>query len=605
MTANKTAAQWTGYTVVPLKGELCFESDTLKFKLGDGVNTYDNLPYAGKAAITLVKVNDTLAYEASQNYQELNLKSGSYITITKGTDNSITIGTTGLGNIVTHSWAEVSTAITNAINALDSSVAASSGSVLTGVTQTNGKLTGKTEVAYKTIAPVQSVGGGTRISASAPDSTGKVTINHTGSDATTTTEAAVDPSDSVVTNVVSDSTGHVTKVKKSPLSNMVKGTGLTADKIVVGDGGNSVKATDKGIETSLTASNTAVPTSQAVINYITDKMQALTGALVYKGTIGSTGATVTALPDTHEVGWVYVVSTAGTYAGQACEVGDTITCVIAGTTANNAHWTIVSGENQVTNSNPTLAMNGSTYTIANVDGTNITLKTPSLNLSTVGGSGKMIQSVSQSNGALSAVAVSAPVNTDNTALTNGTTTVKKSSSTGITVTGGTNKITFSDGTNTFDIPISISVSHPNGIGAVAVTAQSTGVSDVAGTAAATIQAGTSNDTVNLATGNKWVQIQTDASGKKITVGHKVTGVGSSGAVLKKVAYDEAGHITAATNVAASEVTVTTSPANTASSSNDSAMRISVGGVTGAKLTQPIYTDMLKDGNLTLVINGNF
>lgn len=67
-------------------------------------------------------------------------------------------------------------------------------------------------------------------------------------------------------------------------------------------------------------------------------------AMVFKGTIGAAGQepapTVTALPNTHEIGWTYRVVTAGTYAGVVCEIGDLIICVEDGTTANNAHWTV-------------------------------------------------------------------------------------------------------------------------------------------------------------------------------------------------------------------------------------------------------------------------
>ena len=63
-------------------------------------------------------------------------------------------------------------------------------------------------------------------------------------------------------------------------------------------------------------------------------------AMVYKGTIG-TGGTVTALPATHEVGWTYKVITAGTYAGEQCEIGDMIICNTQGTSANDSHWTVV------------------------------------------------------------------------------------------------------------------------------------------------------------------------------------------------------------------------------------------------------------------------
>ena len=62
-------------------------------------------------------------------------------------------------------------------------------------------------------------------------------------------------------------------------------------------------------------------------------------AMVFKGTVG-TGGTVTQLPATHSVGWTYRVITAGSYAGQNCEVGDLVICITDGTSANNAHWTV-------------------------------------------------------------------------------------------------------------------------------------------------------------------------------------------------------------------------------------------------------------------------
>ena len=57
----------------------------------------------------------------------------------------------------------------------------------------------------------------------------------------------------------------------------------------------------------------------------------LSGAMVFKGTIG-TGGTVTQLPANHAIGDTYRVITAGTYAGQHCEIGDMIICITAGTT---------------------------------------------------------------------------------------------------------------------------------------------------------------------------------------------------------------------------------------------------------------------------------
>lgn len=70
-----------------------------------------------------------------------------------------------------------------------------------------------------------------------------------------------------------------------------------------------------------------------------DSILGANDAMVFKGTVG-TGGTVTQLPATHSVGWTYRVITAGSYAGQNCEVGDLIICITDGTSANNSHWTV-------------------------------------------------------------------------------------------------------------------------------------------------------------------------------------------------------------------------------------------------------------------------
>ena len=81
------------------------------------------------------------------------------------------------------------------------------------------------------------------------------------------------------------------------------------------------------------------PTSakHAATKQYVDQSFAANDAMIFKGTIGSSGATVTELPATHSIGWTYRVLTAGTYAGVKCEIGDLIICITDGTSANNAH----------------------------------------------------------------------------------------------------------------------------------------------------------------------------------------------------------------------------------------------------------------------------
>lgn len=99
-----------------------------------------------------------------------------------------------------------------------------------------------------------------------------------------------------------------------------------------------------GIPTAPTAetgtNTTQIATTAFVISTINES-GIVADAMVFKGTIGSDGATVSSLPDNHTKGWTYKVATAGTYAGHVCEVGDVIICTTNGKTANNAHWTVV------------------------------------------------------------------------------------------------------------------------------------------------------------------------------------------------------------------------------------------------------------------------
>jgi len=92
--------------------------------------------------------------------------------------------------------------------------------------------------------------------------------------------------------------------------------------------------------TAAAGTNTTQIATTAFVQAAVDSKLAANDAMLFKGTIG-TGGTVTALPTTHNAGWTYKVITSGTYAGVKCEVGDLIMCITDGTTANNAHWTVV------------------------------------------------------------------------------------------------------------------------------------------------------------------------------------------------------------------------------------------------------------------------
>lgn len=94
------------------------------------------------------------------------------------------------------------------------------------------------------------------------------------------------------------------------------------------------------VDESVTASGANPVTGKAIYDYIGDAIAA-SDAMIFKGTIG-TGGTVTALPTTYKTGWTYRVITAGTYAGQDCEVGDLIIALVDrdGTGNLDSDWTV-------------------------------------------------------------------------------------------------------------------------------------------------------------------------------------------------------------------------------------------------------------------------
>ena len=110
--------------------------------------------------------------------------------------------------------------------------------------------------------------------------------------------------------------------------------------------------------TAAAGTNTTQIATTAFVTAAVNNVLAAANAMVFRGTIGSSGATVTALPASHHAGDVYVVKTAGTYAGETCEIGDMILCVSTGTAASDTDWTVVQ-------TNLTGAVTGPTSAVTN------------------------------------------------------------------------------------------------------------------------------------------------------------------------------------------------------------------------------------------------
>lgn len=98
-----------------------------------------------------------------------------------------------------------------------------------------------------------------------------------------------------------------------------------------------------GTPTVPTASNSVNTTqiaSTAFVHSVVNEKIAAADAMIFKGTLG-TGGTITALPATHKTGWAYKVIVSGTYAGEKCEIGDLVVCLVDGTVAKDSDWTVV------------------------------------------------------------------------------------------------------------------------------------------------------------------------------------------------------------------------------------------------------------------------
>lgn len=78
-----------------------------------------------------------------------------------------------------------------------------------------------------------------------------------------------------------------------------------------------------GTPTAPTANAGTNTTQIATTEFVTNAISGITGAMVFKGTVGTGGTAGTALPTSNvKVGDTYKIITAGTYAGQAAKIGD-------------------------------------------------------------------------------------------------------------------------------------------------------------------------------------------------------------------------------------------------------------------------------------------
>ena len=200
-----------------------------------------------------------------------------------------------------------------------------------------------------------------------------------------------DQGEITISTTATNNTGTVTKVKmngteKSPTSGVVDlGTVITAHQSL-SDYAKLASPAFTGTPTAPTATAGTNSTQIATTAFV---MEAFTAndAMLFKGILGSGTGALSEVPNPHKKGWTYKVATAGTYAGQVCEIGDMIICVTDGTTANNDHWVViqnnidgaVTGPASVsnnTNNNVVAVFNGTTGKVIKDSGFTIASSVP-------------------------------------------------------------------------------------------------------------------------------------------------------------------------------------------------------------------------------------
>ena len=284
ITRNDTAANWISNNPILLQGELGIERGTNKFKVGDGVTAWNSLAYVSNLEGTVSAIEAAFYPEIS--------------------DYDYDIGTLWVGTV---------SEITKIFILVD----------VDGATATWKQLLSPADADM-----LQSVFAPTAI---AQEKTG------------------------YVDNALSaDKVAHALTIGTETFDGSAAKsvTALPPNGIASGDlTGSYPSPTIKsdvnlpGSPTATTQSTSDESTKIATTAYVKAKIDAVlaaSDAMVFKGTLG-TGGTITALPTTYNIGWAYKVITAGTYAGQACEVGDMLIAIVDRTGSGNANedWVVI------------------------------------------------------------------------------------------------------------------------------------------------------------------------------------------------------------------------------------------------------------------------
>lgn len=159
----------------------------------------------------------------------------------------------------------------------------------------------------------------------AADSTTDTLTIAAGSNITLTPDATNDK----ITIAATNTTYSTGTSSTAGLTKLYTGTGTNTDGTMTQSAINSAlsakeSTSNKSTSISSSSTDTQYPSAKAVKSYVDTAINNLPDPMIFKGSLGTDG-TLTELPDaaSTNTGYTYKVITAGTYASQAADVGDT------------------------------------------------------------------------------------------------------------------------------------------------------------------------------------------------------------------------------------------------------------------------------------------
>lgn len=331
--------------------------------------------FGGKTGV--ITVGNGLKMTVNEADSEVSTNVTGYIVNTAGDGKSLNIDSAKVDSnytvATTTNLATVGT-VKTAIEGLDASITNSDkGQTLATLTETNGKIAATFQNISITSSQVTDLSKHIGVdSVTTGEANGTIGVSINGGDASDVAVKGLQSAAYVDVNYFekkfTDGTHNVVTIGSyTPASGEI-----ATQKVEFFDGTQTNGALGESAAAETLYISKAVSASNPIITH--EDLSGITGAMVYKGVVD--GVTNKLPTSNITAGWTYVVSTAGNYAGQACEPGDMI---IAKETKEsgitNSDWNVINGENQVENPGATIIAGASdATTIATVDGTNINAK---------------------------------------------------------------------------------------------------------------------------------------------------------------------------------------------------------------------------------------